>query len=110
MSSLSGTRKKGMEVSDPKHTKITEFEEQEDGTLLITTSSYFEELSSIKQKVAKNVKTSKATFLSDIISCLDPVNKQQTKELTLTIVLDEWNQPAHIVKEYTIKKENYKRR
>lgn len=94
----------------PKHSKITTYQTQEDGSILAITESYFEELASRKENVIQNKRTNHNDFLSDVISCLDVINKQQAKELHLTITVDEWNKPCLIVKEYTIRKENYKRR
>ncbi len=94
----------------PKHSKITTYTTQEDGSILATTESYFEELASRKENIIMNKRTNHNDFLSDVISCLDVINKQQAKELHLTITVDEWNKPCLIVKEYTIRKESYKRR
>jgi hypothetical protein len=94
----------------PKHTKITIYEEQEDGAIKAVTESYFEELASRKEDIIKSIKTNHNNFLGDVMSCLDVISKQQAKELHLTITVDEWNQPSLIVKQYTVRKENYKRR
>jgi len=97
-------------MDKPKHSKITKYEEQSDGSIKATTESYFEELASRKEEVIKSVKTNHDSFLSDVISCLDVINLQQAKELHLTITVDEWNKPALIIKQYIIRKENYNRR
>ena len=94
----------------PKHSKITTYTTQEDGSILAVQQSYFEELASRKETIIQNKKTNHNDFLSDVISCLDVINKQQAKELHLTITVDDWNKPNLIVKEYTIRKETYKRR
>ena len=95
---------------EKKHVKIRTVKENPDGSLTVNTESYFERLSSIKEEVAKVIVTNKSNLLPDLISCLDVVNKQQTKELTLVISLDEFNQPTKITKQYTTHKENYKKR
>lgn len=97
-------------IDKPKHTKITTYSQEEDGTLKAVTESYFEDLASRREDVIKNVKTNHNNFLSDVIACLDVITKQQARELHLTISVDEWNKPALIVKQYTIRKENFKRR
>ena len=94
----------------PKHTKITNITENEDGTLSIESLSYFEELASAKQMIVKKIKTSKGTFLADLVSCVDVITNQQTRELTLKITNDEFNKPATITKTWTIKKDTYKKR
>lgn len=97
-------------MSDKKHTKTTTYEEQEDGSIKTITESYFEELASRKEDIIKNMKTSHNTFMADLISCTDVLSKHLTKELHLTITVDEWNKPALIVKQYTTRKESFKRR
>lgn len=97
-------------TDNPKHTKITTYTELEDGSIMAVTKSYFDDLASRKEDIIKNVKTNNNNFLSDVLSCLDVINKQQTKELNLKITVDEWNKPSLIVKKYTVKKDNYKRR
>lgn len=94
----------------PKHTKITTYEEQPDGSIKAITESYFEELSSRKEDVIKSIKTNHNDFLSDVISCLDVISKQQSKKLILTITVDEWNKPNLIVKEYTVRKDTFQKR
>lgn len=98
------------DVDEKKHVKIRTVTENPDGSLTASTESYFETLSSIKEEVIKQIKTDRNNLLSDIISCLDVVTAQKTKELTLMIYLDEFNQPSRIVKQYTTKKENYNKR
>lgn len=97
-------------MSNPKHTKVTVYEEQEDGSIKCITESYFEELASRKEDIVKSIKTDHNNLLSDIIANLDVVNKKLTKELHLIISMDEWNQPHMITKQYTVKKESFKRR
>lgn len=94
----------------PRHTKIAIYDEDPDGTIRYSVDSYFEELASRKQGVIAQIKTSKNNFLSDLITSVEPVNKQLTKELKLTIILDEWNQPARIIKEYITRRDDFKRR
>lgn len=96
-------------MSDLKHTILTTYVEQPDGSIVAVTESYFDELASRKELVIKKVKTSHKDFLSDIIACLDVVSKKQTKELILRITVDEYYNPDIIVKEYVVKRENYGR-
>src|SRR5688572_1157669 len=97
-------------MDKPKHTKITTYIQQEDGTIKSITESYFDDLASRHEDIISKKKTDRNNFLSDVISCLDVITKQQAKVLTLTISVDEWNQPSLIVKEYTVRKENFNRR
>lgn len=94
----------------PKHTKITTYETQADGSIKGETLSYFEELSSRKEFVVQSIRTSVATILADTVGCLDVIQKQQTKKLVITVTVDEFNKPNLIVKEYIVKNENFKKR
>jgi len=94
----------------PKHSKITTYEVQDDNTIKAITESYYDELVGRKEDVITKVKTDRSSFLSDVISCLDVISKQQAKELHLTITVDDWNQPSLIIKQYTVRKENFNRR
>jgi hypothetical protein len=95
----------------PKHSKITSYSEPDkDGVIQAVTNSYFDELASRKEDVITSVKTNANNFFSDLISCTDVIGKQQTRELNLKITVDEWNKPAFIIKQYTVRKENFKRR
>lgn len=96
---------------DPKHVRIKTFEEQPDGSVKATTQSYFESLASIKEEIVKQIPTNSNDILSDVISCLDVISKQQTRDkLTISIYLDEWGKPNRIEKHYTTKKETFNRR
>lgn len=95
---------------DKKHSKITKYEDLEDGSIKIVTESYFEELSSRREEVVQNIKTNHNDWLADVISCTDVIKKQQTKNLQINILLDDWNQPTRIVKQYIVRKEDFKRR
>jgi hypothetical protein len=94
----------------PKHTKITSYNVNDDGSLEVVVESYFDELASRKQDIISKVKTDYNNFYADLVSCTDVIKNQQTKELHLVITVDEWNKPALITKQYTVRKENYNRR
>lgn len=98
------------DLNEKKHLKIKTIQENIDGSLVVKTETYYDKLTSTKEEVVKQITTSKEDLLRDVVSCLDVVNKQQTKELTLTIYLNELNQPTRIVKQYATRKENYNRR
>jgi alpha-L-arabinofuranosidase len=98
------------DITDPKHVKIATYTAIDDETLTKVTNSYFDTLTQTKEEIIKSIKTDHNNFLSDIISCLDVINNLQTKELNIKITVDEWNKPSLIVKQYTTRKEDYKRR
>lgn len=98
------------DVTNPKHTKITTYKTEADGSLTTITESYFEGLASRKMGVVKHIRTDYNNFMTDLIASVDVITKQQTKELDLKITVDEWGKPCHIVKQYIIKHEDFKRR
>lgn len=98
------------DIDDPKHTKITSYEPSDDGTIVAVTESYYEELVGRKIDVIKSIRTNYNDFLSDLVACVDVISKHQTKELDLKITVDEWGKPCRIIKQYTIKREDFKRR
>lgn len=96
--------------NDPKHTRIKTFTPQNNGEMMVETESYDEQLSGYKQEIMKHFKTDRTSFLADLMSAIDVISNQQTRELNLTIVADERFQPSRITRTYTVKKEVYKRR
>lgn len=96
---------------DKKHVKIKTFLDLPDGSIQATTESYYESLASIKEEIIKQIPTNRDKLLADVISCLDIISKQQTRDcLTIRVYMDEWGQPNRVEKQYTTKKENYKKR
>lgn len=98
------------DIDNPKHTKITSYEPSDDETIMAVTESYYEELVGRKTDVIKSIRTNYNDFLSDLVACVDVISKHQTKELDLKITVDEWGKPCRIIKQYTIKREDFKRR
>lgn len=97
-------------TDERKHSKVKTFTPQEDGSMQIETESYHEKLSGYKKEVMKHIKTSNATLLSDVISCLDVLKGKGTPELTIVITSDKHNIPSMITKTYTIEKETFNKR
>lgn len=95
---------------DLKHTKIKTFTPQTNGEMMVETESYDEQLSGYKQEIMKHFRTNRNSFLGDLMSAIDVISNQKTRELTLTITADERYQPSRITRTYTVKKEVYKRR
>ncbi len=84
-----------------RHGRITTSTPQKDGTLLIRTEGYYEELNSIKEEVRQNINTTQETLLKDIIRALDVFNTTDTAEITLRIIKRR-GVPQQIVKTYTV--------
>lgn len=93
----------------PKHETTTEYED--DGqtivipaSLLITTMSYHEQLGTVKKEREKKHLTSSKTFLSDVISCLEPISKKQAREVIITIVADKYYEPRLVTHKYLVER------
>ena len=97
------------DLENPKHTKITTYNPQKDGSIRAITESYYDRLSSRKAEVIKRIPTSKETFYADLVSASDVITGQQTKELDLKVLVDDTNKPKWIVKTYTLYREDFGR-
>jgi hypothetical protein len=93
-----------------KHAKVKTTIPQADGSQLIKTASYYEELNSIKEEVSQHIETNGRSLAVDIIKCLKHITERQTQELTLHITTDKKTGEALLItKTYTTKKEYYGR-
>lgn len=92
-----------------KHAKIKTTIHQPDGTDLIHTDSYYEKLNSVKQEIQQSIKTSKASFMADLMRCVSPISDGTSKEVTILIEANDNNEPIRIVQTRTILKEHYGR-
>lgn len=88
-----------------KHAKRTLTIPQPNGDSIIRTEGYYEELNSVKEELQKHVKTSKDSFIKDIMEALRVVTNRESKELTLTIKADDAGNPVLITKTWTTRKE-----
>lgn len=94
----------------PPHTKVKTMREQPDGTTEIESRSMTDKLSSVKQEISQNMKTSAAGLAADVIACLQHVTYRETEELTIKITTDKvTGEPRLITKTWLIKKEFYGR-
>lgn len=100
-----------MDDEKPKHAKITEFTPQKDGSTLIDTKSYYEQLSSHHQEREYRRKTDSKNFIADIIQCASLIKDGKTTKLIIEIEADTYTrQPHKITHRYTVLHENYGRR
>ncbi len=90
-----------------KYGKVKKAIPQSDGTTKIETKSYHEKLSSVREEVQQSIKTSKTTFIKDIMQCFAVISDKETREVTVTVEADENHQPMRIVKTWTTLKEYY---
>lgn len=97
-------------MSDPKHTKVTTYKTLDDGSYVKQIKAYHEHLASIREERVESLKTTHATFLADIMKCLEVINSGNTKELTLTIKANDFKNPTMIIKSYITYKEEFKKR
>lgn len=93
-----------------KHARLKRTSNQPDGTKLIQTESYYEDLSSYEEQVEQKIKTSKHTFLADLMKAVAPISDGVSRNVTLAIEADDNNIPYRIIQTVTVKKEHYGRR
>lgn len=92
-----------------KHARRTLETTQPNGDKLIRTEGYYDELNSVKEEIQQSVKTSKATFIADMMKAISVVTNRESRELTLKIEADDAGNPTRIVKTWTVRKEYYGR-
>lgn len=92
-----------------QHTKTTTITALSPDTNEIKFESYTDELKLRKIKHEQSIITSRATFLGDIMKCLDILSSKQSHDLTIHIEANEYHEPTRIVKTWTVSKENYGR-
>lgn len=99
-----------MPLPTPPHTKVKTERSMPDGTTEISSYSMTEKLSSVKQEISQNMKTTADRLAADVIACLQHVTFKETEELTIKITVDkETGEPRLITKTWLINKEFYGR-
>jgi hypothetical protein len=76
-------------------------------SLLIVTTSYLEQIASIKKEREKRQVTSSKTFLADVFKTLEPITNKQAHEVTIRIVADKWYEPKLISSRYIVERVEY---
>lgn len=92
----------------PKHEKRVTYEKQEDGSVKVTSKSYFEELSHIIEEVEKQTQSSFSTLKKDVEKMLEHITDDGSPKLVLTIELKA-GQPR-ITKRYVTLRQKFNRR
>lgn len=92
-----------------KHAKLKRTIPQPDGSTVIQNESYYESLSSYEEQIEQKIKTSKQTFLADLMKAVAPISDGVSRTVSLSIDADENNVPYRIVQTVTIKKQQYGR-
>lgn len=96
-------------MNELKHAKVKTTTTQPDGSKQIETQSFYEELNSVKQEIQQSIRTSKETFVADLLHCTAVIADGLTREVTIHIEADHNHNPIRIVKTWTIKKVHYGR-
>lgn len=100
-----------MDDEKPKHAKITDYTPQKDGSTIIDTKSYHEQLSSHRQDREYKHKTDGKNFIADVIQCTSLIKEGKTTKLCIEIEADSYTRQPHLITyRYTIMHENYGRR
>lgn len=92
-----------------KHARVTTTTPQPDGSDVILTESFYEKLNSVKKEISQSIKTSKATFVVDLMACVAPISDGSSREVHLKIEANHNSEPIRIVKTWTVKKEYHGR-
>lgn len=92
-----------------KHARRTVTTPQSDGSQIIVTEGYYEELNSVKEEIQKSILTTKDTFIKDLMEAVGVVTRRESRDLTLKIEADKDGNPIRIVKTWTTRKEYYGR-
>lgn len=91
-----------------KHAKVTTRTPQQNGTVLIEKKSYYDELSSIDEKIEQSIMTNKATFIADLLACVSPISDGISKKVWIEIEADANSEPIRIVKIWQLRKQSYR--
>lgn len=100
-------------MSSPKHETTIDFIPEGDtmvefpASLLIVTTSYLEEIASIKKERERRQVTSSKSFLADVFKTLEPITNKQAHEVTIRIVADKWYEPKLISSRYIVERVEY---
>ena len=94
----------------PQHSKVRTFTPQPDGSIVINTESYYEDLSSVGQEIMRHYKTSARDIVADVIKCLDVFKHGGTHKLTIEISTDVDRMPTQITQTYMTNKEVFAKR
>lgn len=97
-------------MSDPKHATITTTNPQDDGSVIIDTKAYFEQLASHKEEREYRRKTNRKELLNDLLACVALILEGRTTELTINIKTNTYKEPDLISHRYTIYKESFNKR
>ncbi len=92
-----------------KHAKVTTTEPQEDGSLLITTESFYDRLAHRTKEIENHVPVSKRDILSALVDCLDVITKDGAPELTITIKTKD-GEPKLLTKRWVVSREAFDKR
>lgn len=73
-------------MTERKHQKVTRYDKQEDGTIKITTESYYESLSHYVEEVEKPHISTPTTLEQDVLEMLKRITGKTSPKLTVTII------------------------
>lgn len=94
----------------PKYAKIKIIKPQADGTTLIRSESYREELHSYREEVEQSKLTDYNSLINDVMASLKIIKERNTPILTIEIHMDRYGQPERINQKYITEQETYGRK
>lgn len=92
-----------------KHARVTRRTTRPDGSVHIRKEGYYEDLNSVEEQIEQSIKTTKATFLTDLMKAVSPISNGESRKVTVTIEANDDFEPTRIVKSWVTKKEYYGR-
>jgi hypothetical protein len=93
-------------MEQPKHCKVVDYQSLPDGSLEITTKSYYERLAHLMQEIQKNIDTTMSTLDQDVLTQIKHF-KDGAPELVLTLKMV--NGKPRLTKRYVTLKKNFPR-
>lgn len=92
---------------NPKHCKATTYEKLEDGSIKITTKSYYEELAHMLEEIEKPYILNDTTAEKAVIRALERITSKSSPKVVITLTtLNDGK--IKVIEKYTTIKQSYK--
>lgn len=90
----------------PKHAKITDYEKQEDGSVLITTESYYDRRTQLMQEIQKNHLATPKSLEADVNTLIQKLIDGSSPKSDITITRRD-NGGFKIIEKYVVLKKTF---
>lgn len=92
---------------NPKHCKVTSYQKLEDGSIKITTKSYYEELSHMLEEIEKPYVLTQEVAKKALDKALERITSKSSPKVVLTLTTGA-DGKVKVVERYTTLKESFK--